>query len=312
MAAQGAARRSPRLFGAVCARFMLPEQGMTHYDVLSRASALSLDLQSIARKANASLQPEEQLPDDDVRLMSLVGYHPIVTSLHVVRPFLFPKYYPEEWLQFIRPENIRVTLEFRDNDTGELVEEFPLLPQVVAHPTRDLALMVADLDAITGRQQEHIDMAAGLERLEFLEAVEKFSFVEAQECKRGDRLLFGGHLLNTEPHEDDCLPQPSIITGEVVSVLPQPTDIVLASTEFVLQPGMCGGPCINKDGLCVGMIEGVVQNSGAEPNANTDIRDGLAAILPGTVVEELVLDVMRGGGGERHHPLHDELFESSE
>ena len=97
------AKNGHHLFSAVCARFMLPDQGMTQYEVLSRASAFAIDLGALMHKAGIA---SGDIPHDTPVLTTDGSYHPIATSLHVVRPFLFPRYYPDEWLQFIRPENI--------------------------------------------------------------------------------------------------------------------------------------------------------------------------------------------------------------
>ena len=320
MAAQTAKGGVHRLFGAVCARFMLPEQGMTQFDVLSRASAFSINLEELAKRFNAERSPDQQFPEDFEELIPAVGFHPVVTSLHVVRPFLFPRYYPEEWLQFIRPENIELTLEFRNNDSGKLEQEFKMLPQIVAHPTRDVALMFVDLNALTGVPQDlqHVgkdgDVLDSVQKINILESSTRLHEFSHHDTA-GQNLFFGGHLLNTEPHEEDCCPQPAIISGNVVGAVPS-QQLVLAETEHILQQGMCGGPVLDKDGLCVGMVEGVVQNvgqgqgeaAGVVDGVEGGLKDGMAAILPASVIEEVVLAALEKRGGERHHPPHDMMF----
>ena len=255
------------------------------------------------------------IPHDTPVLTTDGSYHPIATSLHVVRPFLFPRYYPDEWLQFIRPENIRVTLEFRETESGALVDEFPLVPKVYAHPTRDVAVMFADLQAISNAsvsgENRDLDIVAVAGRVALLENCYKFKLATDEgACSPGDELAFGGHLLNTEPHEEDCVPLPAIVTGTMVRSFPPPQELILAETEVVLQPGMCGGPVVNQDGACVGMIEGVVQNAAAATidsgDSNDEVRDGMAAVMPASVVESLLLEAIDGRGGERHHPPHDD------
>jgi len=273
---------------------------MTQYDILSRASAFAIDITSIAKEANVTRPSEKQFPETDEEIISTVGFHPIVTSLHVVRPFLFPRYYPEEWLQFVRPENIRVTLEFRDNETGELKHEFPLLPKVFAHPTRDVALLFADLDAISEAKEQDIDVVGAVERIAYLEdAVDKHQLVDVDNTI-GKKLVCCGHFLNENPDSESCKPQPGIVVGEVAHTLDDP-DMILAGTELILQAGMCGGPVVDEEGNCVGMVEGVVQNAPADGQ----FKDGLAALLPSRTIRELAIQVLEGESGERHHPPHN-------
>ena len=299
---------------------------MTQYEVLSRGSAFALDLEAAARKANVARAAAGQppLPEDEHHLAETVGFHPIATSLHVVRPFLFIRYYPYEWLQYVRPENIRVSLEFRDNDSGFLVEEFPLLPRVLAHPTRDVAVLFVDLNAITGvgLPTPEVHMEKAVERIHFLQSCWKHAFAEddCSSSKAGERLVFGGHLLNAEPNDEACQPRPAVVLGNVVRFVPE-ADMLLADTEFTLGKGMCGGPVMNDRGECVGMIEGAVQdannakssdnnnnNNGDDSSSSNGIRDGLAAVLPARVVEQLLMEALEGRGGERHHPLHDLIY----
>jgi hypothetical protein len=316
------------LFGAVCARFRIPEQGMTEWDVLSRASVMAVDLLAVATKANATRDVAAQFPGTDEALRRAVGYRPLVTSLHVVRPFLFPRYYPEEWLQFVRPKDIRLWLEFRDVDSGELRGEFELRPEVRAHPTLDVALLFVNLDSVTGPKARPRPVARSLAEISMLQGMHSFQL--EHDVAEGEELVFGGHVLNDQPHSEACKPRPAIYDGRVTHLLQSEQGLFLAKTETVLQAGMCGGPVLNRRGKCVGLIEGVVQNATASSasassapgvgvsdlaggsRAGSDVPgpvvDGLAAVLPASAVEELLLSTLEGRAGERHHPPHDHLF----
>ena len=107
------------------------------------------------------------------------------------------------------------------------------------------------------------------------------------------------------------------MTGKVVGSAKDP-DLLLAETEIVLQAGMCGGPVMDINGRCVGVVEGVVQNIGdgtegqEKPRDNVDgtLKDGLAAILPTATLEELMVDVLDKRAGERRHPPHATPFDA--
>lgn len=68
--------------------------GMADYEMLSRASAFAV---------TAKAHPSRRLH--------------FFTTLHVPAPFLFPRWYPASqypWLQGVRPDDVRSTLELRD------------------------------------------------------------------------------------------------------------------------------------------------------------------------------------------------------
>jgi hypothetical protein len=67
--------------------FILPEQGMTSYELLSRSSCFLIP-----------------------KLTKFKNNFHVISCAHVTHPFLFKKYYPEDWLQFITEENIKVKL----------------------------------------------------------------------------------------------------------------------------------------------------------------------------------------------------------
>jgi len=56
---------------------------------------------------------------------------------------------------------------------------------------------------------------------------------------------------------------PTVVSGSVLGYTPHGQ--AFASTESVLEMGMCGGPVLNAAGKCVGATEGVVPETGPEP-----------------------------------------------
>ena len=78
------------------------EHGMQDFEILSRASATLVHLpqnkSKEAKKANTVC---------------------VLSSLHVAYPFLYPQYYDHAWLQYIKPEHVRFSIEIRERKTGE-------------------------------------------------------------------------------------------------------------------------------------------------------------------------------------------------
>jgi hypothetical protein len=69
---------------------MLPEQGMTKYDILSRSSLIFVQSKHQKKK-----------------------FH-LIAPLHVTHPWLFSHFYPQEWLQFVTEKSVKNFLGFRE------------------------------------------------------------------------------------------------------------------------------------------------------------------------------------------------------
>ena len=66
-------------------------------------------------------------------------YH-LVTASHVVAPWMWPKYYPDEWLQYVNQSHTHYTVELR-NEEGVFVTQSECHPVSYHHRTRDLAVL---------------------------------------------------------------------------------------------------------------------------------------------------------------------------
>ena len=98
--------------------FCVPEQGMKDMEILCRGSAF------IVRSQTPSF---------------LRKYH-VLTASHVVAPWRFPKYYPDEWLQFVNEKHTHYTVELRHDD-GVFMTQSELLPAAIHHVNRDMAVL---------------------------------------------------------------------------------------------------------------------------------------------------------------------------
>ena len=79
-------------------------------------------------------------------------------------PWKWPRYYPEEWLQFVTEEHLHYTLEIRD-DTGVFISQVGVNPVTYHHANKDLAVLhLADeqenLSLLEDIGYEHIDLLA--------------------------------------------------------------------------------------------------------------------------------------------------------
>ena len=136
--------------------FCIPEQGMVDKEILCRASAFLVSSKN------------KTYP---------IKFH-VVTASHVIAPWRFPKYYPDDWLKFVNQSHTYYTLEVRD-ENGLIRGTTQLLPISFHHHTRDLSVL-------------HLDDESGA-----LKMFEEFG-VESQELLKrelvvGEALQFHGH-----------------------------------------------------------------------------------------------------------------------
>ena len=105
--------------------FAIPEEKMIDLEILNRASAILVPVKS---------------PNFHSK------YH-IVTCSHVAAPWKWPKYYPEEWISAVNETHTHYTVEMRQ-DSGIFLTQTELTPTVYHHPTRDLAVLHLDSEAL--------------------------------------------------------------------------------------------------------------------------------------------------------------------
>lgn len=117
--------------------------------------------------------------------------------------------------------------------------------------------------------------------------------LDTQALKYQEQLLFYGHRLPGSTTEDSAASD--IMRQENSPFVPECVDGTFtvqtsngqsfAETQSVLTQGMCGGAVMKPNMVdCVGMIEGVVSNSGPEPLV------GQAAFIPASELLNLIMD----------------------
>jgi len=258
-----------RVVASISAWFCVPEQGMKDMEILSRGSCFLLPRQ-----------------DKDFKH----SFH-VLTASHIVSPWRWPKFYPDEWLQHLNEKHTHYTLELRHAD-GSFITQSELVPTTYHHDSRDVAVLHLEDEAEAMETLE----ALGLAALELTDGPPD----------EGARLMFHGHevLGRVTEEADERKPLPRSVVGALQMRLPNQT---FASTATLLTDGMCGGPVTSavKSALgtsvdkAAGILEGIV---GMESPA-VDYR-GLAVFLEAQdiahFISEVEADVVKGVlcGGE--------------
>lgn len=279
--------------------FWLPEQGMKHFELLSRASVTCVEWrQKRGGCGGGGVPPPAAAPE----AAAVPAFH-IITSQHVTHPYAYERYYPLEaypWLPHVREGSVRASLEVRRAD-GALEDSFSLSRRMFRHPSRDVSAVHIDHDEL----EEFGAFVARLrgDGIEFTPMALGGSAVP-----EGSPLSFYGHQLVSMRDEatgdDDSLLLPTVVRGALLGR----TDLqTFARTESTLEWGMCGGPVVagGADGReCVGIVEGIVPElTGSEAAAAGEARaaiSGCAAYVESAEVASFlrgVEDALAAGDG---------------
>ena len=148
--------RGKKVAVSISTWFRVPEEGMTEFEILCRASAF------LVRSKNP------QYP---------AKFH-LLTASHVVAPWRFPKYYPDEWLRYVNQNHTHYTVEVRD-DHGVMLGTASILGNTLHHCTRDLAVL-------------HLEDEASADQLFATHGIE-FQNMSQRELVEGEVLEFHGH-----------------------------------------------------------------------------------------------------------------------
>jgi hypothetical protein len=182
----------------------------------------------------------------------------VVASAHVLAPWRFPNYFPEEWVKSVRPEHTRYFLERRS--AAGVVEACTEASSPVCHAEWDAAVLTPiDATALDVLGAPALDLALGA-------------------LEDGAALAVDGHNIE-DAGEDDDLVIPELVAGAYAGRLAGGPQHFLR-TNSRLEQGQCGAPVILFGSTCVGVVEGIVP-------ANHPLA-GLAAFVPAAELAELV------------------------
>eukprot|EP00986_Skeletonema_menzelii_P020442 scaffold31178_cov154-Skeletonema_menzelii.AAC.8 len=245
----------------------------------------------------------------------------VVASSHVISPWLWHKYYGQDWLQIVTQEHVRYSLEVWSSNEGlnsnvnidhdgklkgayKPVAKFALNPYPIHHPTE------MDLAVIHLKQEEEAlkqMMKLGIQPLNLptahdfenddspvFEAGEKVLFqgFEVYEANMTDQETLSGKDTTNKDGDDDRVFHPYSSLGRLTFASP---DRFLSQTKGgPLPEGLCGGPVIQipasemMSGKQAPMnIRGVVEGIVPKNHENPQIA-GHASFIPSYRIREFV------------------------
>jgi hypothetical protein len=272
--------RQKKVAVSISTWFRVPEEGMADFEILCRASAFLV-------RSNNPQYPAK--------------FH-LLTASHVVAPWRFPKYYPDEWLRYVNQNHTQYTLEIRD-DHGVMLGTSSILASTHHHSSRDLAVM-------------HLEDEASADQIFEAHGVE-YQNISQRELVEGEVIEFHGHDVEMPPSmsnesKSDGQPASSVTSvgdnaGSDDTREPIPLTVYghfvastakqfFAQTKPVLTYGMCGGAVIAKSSSSItangviktttassvcGMLEGIVPL-----DSPSEQHRGLAAFVDSAVITE--------------------------
>ena len=274
------------------------------------------------------------LPTGPGRLMMDMGwlefvpreYRPtvhVVCSSHVVAPYLWKNYYPQEWLSKVREEHCKYTLEVYDTtELPPLLASSSLLSSssssLVSSPKPMVQL---ELNSQPFHHPEGRDMAL----LHFREENEALKILKGlgldilhlrdnqKPFRKDEQVVFDGFRVternlsdsqafdnntnkdeeNVKTDDDSSSTNTDVVDDddqrifhphrETGTLAFHLDDRFLATTAEPLSEGMCGCPVLDQDGDCCGTVEGIVPLD----NPNKDIA-GTAAFQPSYMMKLFV------------------------
>eukprot|EP00977_Amphora_coffeiformis_P021573 scaffold9512_cov181-Amphora_coffeaeformis.AAC.3 len=220
----------------------------------------------------------------------------VVASSHVISPFLWKEYYPQDWLSVVRQEHCSYALEVYDSPAH--AEQEPLL-KLALHPTpyhhpegRDIALihLKDEESALPLLKSVGVDILYTREKEKLFQKGETMYFdgyaVEEpgslQEEPAGTPAEDESDLSDDEDEENEDLRifQPYHVEGQLSF---HTDDRFFAMTPKPLPEGLCGAPVLDREGDLCGVVEGIV------PLHHADKRlAGSAAFIPSFQLETFI------------------------
>jgi hypothetical protein len=305
---------------ALSVHFKQPDLGMKDYEILSRATAFVLSVdgkdesEQLKEGPYGHLEAAEQKRRNreykrafgrsqasgggrELMDMGWLEFAPrevrpqvhIVCSSHVISPYLWKDYYPQDWLSHVRQEHCTYSLEVYDPEKpDDALANLALNSEPFHHPEgRDIAL-------IHFREEQsslQVLKSLGVEVLHLRDPNKLF--------QKGEVMEFDGFVVSernaadsesydnkSSRKEDTRVFYPYHDTGSLAF---HTEDRFFAKTPEPLPEGLCGAPVLDKDGDLCGTVEGIVP-----VNHKNEKLAGCAAFLPSFVMKVFIDFVERG------------------
>jgi len=305
---------------ALSVHFKQPDFGMNEYEILSRASGflLTVDppdltpsegpyghLEKSERERRLKLHKQDHRyspaggpANRELKDLGWLEFAPqevrptvhFVCSSHVLAPFLWKDYYPQDWLSKVKQEHCAYSLEVYDTESsGEALGKFALNPYPIHHPEgRDIAFIHLQQEEESLKIMKRLGVK--IHEMRDLDAI----------YNKGDEVAFDGYVV-AEQNKADYDDLTNAVAGELGSsaetedtriffpyqekgrLAYHTQDRFFAKTEKPLPEGLCGGPVLDEEGLVCGIIEGIVDKD----HSNNDIA-GSAAFMPNYMITPFI------------------------
>lgn len=223
-----------------------------------------------------------------------------VCSSHVLSPYLWKNYYPQDWLNKVRQDHCIYSLEVFDNDKETMepisLGKFELNPYPIHHPEgKDIALIHL--------KDEEESLKILTEKL----GVEILSLRDLEQIyNKGDAVTFDGYVVaEANPADSQTFLNDSIDNPSTDKIGDKPADDddarvfypysepghlnyhtrdrFFATTPEPLPEGLCGGPVLDTNNMVCGVVEGIV----SKDHSNKDIA-GHAALMPNFLIAPFI------------------------
>ena len=304
---------------ALSVHFYHPRLGMKSHEILSRATAFLVGVDPPDDKEEATASPLETMlktskkrrdemllrqnynaepasgPPRDVQELGWLEFVPkrhrpiahVIASSHVVSPWKWKHFYPQDWLTQIEQKHVTYSLDVYNNNNDTLpVAKFACHSSPIHHPDESIDVAILHL-----KQEE-----TALKHLHQL-GIPLFQFNSSNHTyQKNDTVFFEGYQVmedetnqqqeekKNESQDDDRVFVPFTEEGNLIFASPTR---FLAKTQRPLPEGLCGGPVfLNKNhhnNQVCGVVEGIV------PVDHEDQRmAGAASFLPSPLIADFI------------------------
>lgn len=165
----------------------------------------------------------------------------MLVSAHVAAPHRYRKYFPQEWLSYVRDTDCRSVLEARSGDGKSVTRCVTVqsLSRGFRHAALDIAAFVLDASALDGIE-------------EFIVTLDE------RPLNIGMEVTVAGFRLLGESGSGTEAVVATEMRGQVSEIAETRGFIDTGDTETEM--GMCGGPILRGDDniKCVGILEGLI------------------------------------------------------
>lgn len=320
---QAAQKRSLKSL-ALSVHFKQPDLGMKDYEILSRATAFLLSVDAKDESEQVKEGPyghleaaEQQRRNREYKRaygrsqaggpagrniidMGWLEFVPrevrpqvhVVCSSHVLSPYLWKDYYPQDWLSQVRQEHCTYTLEVYDPEKpDEALAKLALNSEPFHHPEgRDIALIHFREEKSSLKILKGLDVEAHFlrdpDKLFRKGEVMNFDGFVVSERNVADSETYEQETNDSENEQDNRVFYPYQDTGNLSF---HTEDRFFATTPKPLPEGLCGAPVFDSDGDLCGTVEGIVP-----VNHKNEKLAGCAAFLPSFVMKAFIDFVERG------------------